>query len=127
MAEPYIGQIILVGFNFPPVGWAFCNGQLLPISEYEALFSLIGTLYGGDGQSTFALPDLRSRVPLHIGQGPGLSSYALSQAGGVESVTLQSAQIPAHTHQVAADNAPAAGVPSPANNFLAAASSGGAR
>lgn len=78
MAEPYIGQIILVGFNFPPDGWAFCNGQLLPISEYEALFSLIGTLYGGDGQSTFALPDLRSRVPLHIGQGPGLSSYALS-------------------------------------------------
>ena len=77
MAEPYIGQIILVGFNFPPDGWAFCNGQLLPISEYEALFSLIGTLYGGDGQSTFALPDLRSRVPLHIGQGPGLSSYAL--------------------------------------------------
>lgn len=97
--DPYVGQITLVAFNFAPVGWAQCDGSLLAISQNTALFSLIGTTYGGDGQTTFALPDLRSRVPLHQGEGPGLSDYNLGQSGGVESVALSSAQIPSHTHQ----------------------------
>jgi microcystin-dependent protein len=98
MQDPWLGEIALVAFNFAPVGWAMCNGQLLSIAQNTALFSLLGTTYGGDGQKTFALPDLRSRVPLHFGQGTGLSSYSLGQAVGVESVTLQTQQIPAHTH-----------------------------
>ena len=81
-AEPYIGQIMPFAGNFAPEGWALCDGSLLPISQYDALFSLIGTTYGGDGQTTFALPDLRSRVPIHQGQGPGLSSYVLGENGG---------------------------------------------
>ena len=98
---PYIGQIMLVGFNFAPQGWAFCDGALLAISEFEALFNLIGTTYGGDGQSNFALPDLRGRVPVSVGQGAGLSSYQIGQSGGVESVTLTVNQLAAHTHVVA--------------------------
>jgi microcystin-dependent protein len=86
--DPFIGEIMLSGFNFEPRGWAFCNGQLLPISQNTALFALLGTTFGGNGQTTFALPDLRSRVPLHFGQGPGLSSYTLGQSGGVESTTI---------------------------------------
>ncbi len=97
--QPYIGQIALVGFNFAPVGWALCNGQLLQISQYQALFTLIGTTYGGDGVQTFALPDLRSRIPLHQGQGTGTSNYVLGQTGGFETVTLSGNQIPSHTHQ----------------------------
>jgi microcystin-dependent protein len=97
--EPYLGQITLVAFNFAPVGWAFCNGQLLPIDQYTALFSLLGTTYGGDGQTTFALPDLRSRIPLHQGQGSGTSNYTMGQSGGTEQVTLTSDQVPSHTHQ----------------------------
>ena len=100
MSSPYIGQIILVGFNFAPQGWAFCNGALLAISEQETLFNLIGTTYGGDGQTTFALPDLRGRVPVHVGQGPGLSSYVIGQAAGVENVTLNVNQLPQHAHVV---------------------------
>ena len=100
MSQPYIGQIILVGFNFAPPGWAFCNGQLLPISEYEALFVLIGTTFGGDGQETFALPDLRSRVPAHQGQGPGLQNYIIGDSSGVEQVTLTANVIPQHAHAV---------------------------
>lgn len=96
--EPYIGTIMLFAGNFAPLGWAQCDGQLLPISQYEALFSLIGTTYGGDGQTTFALPDLRSRVPLHQGTGPGLSSYVMGEYGGAESVTLMSSQMAAHVH-----------------------------
>jgi microcystin-dependent protein len=99
MSEPYLGQIALVGFNFAPQGWAFCNGQLLPIDQYTALFSLIGTTYGGDGQTTFALPDLRSRIPVHQGQGGGTSNYTMGQSGGSEQVTLTVAQVPSHTHQ----------------------------
>ncbi|CEO97089.1 Phage tail collar domain-containing protein [Plasmodiophora brassicae] len=97
-SQPYIGQIVQVAFNFAPTGWAQCNGQLLPIGDNEALFNLIGTTYGGDGQDTFALPDLRGRIALHQGQGPGLSSRTIGQSGGVETVTLTSQQVPAHTH-----------------------------
>jgi microcystin-dependent protein len=97
--DPYIGQIALVAFNFAPVGWAFCNGSLLPIDQYSALFTLIGTTYGGDGQTTFALPNLQSRIPLHQGQGTGTSNYVIGQNGGFEQVTLTSNQLPAHTHQ----------------------------
>jgi microcystin-dependent protein len=93
MAQPYVGEIRMFAGNFAPAGWMFCEGQLLPISEYETLFNLIGTTYGGDGQSTFALPDLRGRIPLHFGNG-----FTLAETGGVETVTLTVSQIPAHTH-----------------------------
>ncbi len=93
MAQPYVGEIRMFAGNFPPAGWMFCEGQLLPISEYETLFNLIGTTYGGDGQSTFALPDLRGRVPMHQGNG-----FTLAETGGVETVTLTVSQIPAHSH-----------------------------
>jgi len=99
MAEPFLGQIALVGFNFAPQGWALCDGQLLSIAQFAALFNLIGTTYGGDGQSTFALPDLRSRIPVHQGQGSGTSNYVMGQTGGSEQVTLTSAQVTSHTHQ----------------------------
>jgi len=98
MQDPWLGEIALVAFNFAPQGWAFHNGQLLSIDQNTELFSLLGTTYGGDGKTTFALPNLQSRVPLHLGQGTGLSSYALGAAGGVESVKLSVAQAPAHTH-----------------------------
>jgi microcystin-dependent protein len=98
MAQPYVGEIRMFAGNFAPAGWMFCEGALLPISEYETLFNLIGTTYGGDGQSTFALPDLRGRLPVHQGQGPGLGSYVLAETGGVEEVTLTTQQIPAHSH-----------------------------
>ena len=98
MAQPYVGEIRMFGGNFAPAGWMFCEGQLLPISENETLFNLIGTTYGGDGQSTFALPDLRGRLPIHMGQGSGLSNRVIGENGGVESVTLTTSQIPAHSH-----------------------------
>src|ERR1700756_1809447 len=98
MSSPYVGEIRMFGGNFAPAGWAFCNGQLMPISENETLFQLIGTTYGGDGQSTFGLPNLQSRVPIHMGQGSGLSSYNIGQSGGVETVTLTTQQIPTHNH-----------------------------
>ena len=96
--EPFLGQIQIFGFNFAPRGWAFCNGQILPISQNSALFSLLGTQYGGDGRVTFALPDLRSRVPVHFGTGPGLSAYSIGQPGGQESASLTEANLPAHSH-----------------------------
>ncbi len=98
MSQPLIGQVKMVGFNFATVGWALCNGQLLAIAQYDALFALIGTTYGGDGQTTFALPNLSSRMPIHQGQGPGLSNHILGQAAGTENVTLVSSQMPQHTH-----------------------------
>jgi microcystin-dependent protein len=98
MSEPFIGEIRIVGFNFAPQGWALCNGQLLAISQNTALFSLLGTFYGGDGQSSFALPNLQSRVPVHQGTGTGLSPYVLGQVGGAESITLTAAQMPKHAH-----------------------------
>src|SRR4051794_30340022 len=101
MATPFIGQISLFGGNFAPRGWAFCNGQLLAVSQNTALFSILGTTYGGNGQTTFALPDLRGRVPVHFGQGPGLSPYQLGEVGGTETTTLNVNQLPPHTHAVA--------------------------
>ena len=98
MSEPFLGQICIYGFTFAPRGWAFCNGQIQQISQNTALFSLLGTTYGGNGQTTFGLPNLQSRLPLHFGQGPGLSQYSLGEATGSESVTLQTTQIPAHNH-----------------------------
>ena len=100
MSEPFLGMIAIYGFNFAPRGWAMCNGQILPIAQNTALFSLLGTTYGGNGQTTFALPNLQSRVPIHFGQGPGLSSYALGQAAGTETDTLTINQMPAHNHLV---------------------------
>ena len=105
MAEPFLGQIMLFAGNFAPAGWAFCNGQLLSIQQNTALFSILGTTYGGNGQTTFALPDLRGRAPIHFGQGPGLSSYSLGQIAGVETVTLNVTQLPAHQHAQPASNA----------------------
>lgn len=106
MSEPYIGEIRLVGFNFAPQGWAFCDGALMAISQNDALFNLIGTTYGGDGQNTFGLPDLRGRVPLHMGTGGG-NTYVLSQSAGVETVTLTGNQIPVHTHTLLGTSAAA--------------------
>src|SRR5580658_7527465 len=101
MSEQYLGEIRMFGFTFAPSGWAFCNGQLLSISQNTALFSLLGTTYGGDGVSTFALPNLQSRVAIHFGQGSGLSPYVQGQTGGAENVTLTQNQMPQHTHPVA--------------------------
>ncbi|MCZ4318149.1 tail fiber protein [Aequorivita viscosa] len=98
--EPFLGEIVMFGGNFAPRGWALCDGQLLPISQNQALFSLLGTTYGGDGRTTFALPELRGRVAMHAGAGPGLSPRPLGQKSGVENVTLTTAQIPAHNHAV---------------------------
>src|SRR5512143_1505304 len=99
MAQPYVGEIRMFAGNFAPAGWMFCDGQLLPISENETLFQLIGTTYGGDGQSTFALPDLRGRAPIHFGNG-----FTLAEMGGVETVTLTVPQIPAHNHALLASS-----------------------
>jgi len=101
MAQPYVGEIRIFAGNFAPAGWMLCNGQILPISENETLFQLIGTTYGGDGQSTFGLPDLRGRVPVHQGSG-----FALAQMGGQETVTLTTSQLPQHTHNAAAASSP---------------------
>jgi microcystin-dependent protein len=97
MAQPYVGEIRMFAGNFAPAGWMFCEGQLLPISEYETLFNLIGTTYGGDGQSTFALPDLRGRLPIHFGNG-----FIQAETGGAEQITLTVSQIPSHTHPLIA-------------------------
>ena len=113
MAQPYVGEIRMFAGNFAPAGWMFCEGQLLPISENETLFNLIGTTYGGDGQSTFALPDLRGRLPLHQGNG-----LILAETGGVEEITLTSSQIPSHTHALLATGASAAQT-NPQGNVLA--------
>jgi len=102
MSQPFLGEIRIFGFNFAPRGWAFCNGQIMSIAQNTALFSLLGTTYGGNGQTTFALPNLQSRVPLHFGQGPGLSSYSLGEVLGTENVTLNQTQMPMHNHIVSA-------------------------
>lgn len=105
MADPFVAEIRIFPFNFPPKGWAFCNGQILPISQNTALFSLLGTVYGGDGKSTFALPDLEGSAAMHPGQGQGLSLRDLGQIGGAESVTLIQSEIPAHTHALTVSQA----------------------
>jgi microcystin-dependent protein len=115
MAQPYVGEIRIFAGNFAPAGWAFCDGQILPISENETLFQLIGTTYGGDGQSTFALPDLRGRLLLHQGNG-----FTLAETGGVETVTLTVSQIPAHGHPMLASTAP--GTQNAPSNSVTAAS-----
>jgi microcystin-dependent protein len=118
VSEPFLGEIRMFGFNFAPRGWLLCNGQVLSISQYTALFSLLGTTYGGNGTSTFALPNLESRVAIHQGQGSGLSPYVIGQEGGTESVTLLSTQMPQHNHTVATNNG--AGTTSrPSGEFLA--------
>jgi microcystin-dependent protein len=115
--DPYIGQIEMVGFNFAPVGWALCDGTLLSIAQNTALFSLLGTQYGGDGRTTFALPDLRGRVPIHQGAGPGLTPYTIGQFAGEENHTLNVNELPQHTHTLQASSAngttdsPVSGVP----------------
>lgn len=114
MSESYVGEIRIFAGNYAPEGWAMCNGQLLPINENEALFALIGTTYGGDGRTNFAVPDLRGRLPVHMGTSPRTGTgYVLGQAGGVEEVTLTVGQLPAHTHQAQANTA--ADAESPAN------------
>lgn len=118
MPDPFIGEIRTFGFNFAPVGWAMCNGQLLPINQNTALFSLLGTYFGGNGTTTFGLPDLRSRVPIHMGQGSGLSEYVLGQFGGDENVALQATQLPSHSHPVNANDG-AASSTRPAGGVLA--------
>jgi microcystin-dependent protein len=115
MAQPYIGEIRMFAGNFAPAGWMFCEGQLLPISENETLFNLIGTTYGGDGQNTFALPDLRGRLPVHFGNG-----FVLAETGGVETVTLTVQQIPAHSHAMLAATGP--GTANAPNSNVTAAS-----
>jgi microcystin-dependent protein len=104
MADPFVAEIRIFPFNFAPKGWAWCNGQLLPISQNTALFALLGTVYGGNGKSNFALPDLQGRAPMHPGQGPGLSLHDLGEMSGTETVTLTVAEIPAHTHTARASN-----------------------
>jgi microcystin-dependent protein len=98
LADPFVAEIRIFPFNFAPKGWAFCDGQILPLSQNTALFSLLGTTYGGDGKSTFALPDLQGSAPMHPGQGPGLSLHDLGETGGSETVTLLESEIPVHTH-----------------------------
>lgn len=124
-SEPYIGDIMMVGFNFAPRGWALCDGQLLSIAQNTALFSLLGTVYGGNGTTNFALPDLRGRVPVGFGQGPGLSSYSLGESGGVASVTLIQNQMPGHTHTLRGRGTTAISA-DPADASLARAAGGNA-
>lgn len=123
MSEPFIGQIQIIGFNFPPRGWAFCDGQLIAISQNTALFSLLGTTFGGDGRATFGLPDLRGRIPKHARTGPGLSPVQWGQKGGAENQTITTDQMPAHTHTVNANS----GQPDetdPENNYPATLTNG---
>jgi microcystin-dependent protein len=123
MADPFVAEIRIFGFNFAPKGWSLCQGQLLPISQNTALFSLLGTIYGGDGKSTFALPNLQGNAPMFWGQGPGLSYHDLGEESGVENLTLIQTEIPAHSHQVSvvADLADSGGTPGP-QSYLAVAS-----
>src|SRR5262245_5587667 len=102
MSDPFVGEIRIFAIDFPPAGWAWCDGRFLPINQYSDLFDVIGTTYGGDGVTTFAVPNLQGRAPMHPGQGPGLSSHDLGESGGSEAVTLLSGQMPAHGHAIQA-------------------------
>ena len=124
MADPFVAEIRIFPFNFAPTGWAFCDGQLMPISQNTALFSLLGTTYGGDGKSTFALPDLAGNVPMHPGQGPGLSLHDLGEESGSETVTLLESEIPTHFHTLQA-NLLSADLTAPSPARVMARSSGG--
>src|SRR5688500_6994434 len=119
MSEPFLSEIKLVSFNFPPKGWAFCNGQLLPINQNQALFSLMGTIYGGNGQTNFALPNLRGRLPVHVGAG-----HTQGEAAGSSAVTVNIQQLPTHTHFVMASGNSGGATPSPNNNYLAPVNGG---
>jgi microcystin-dependent protein len=121
MANPFVGEIRMFAGNFPPVGWAFCDGSLVAIAENETLFTLIGTTYGGDGQSTFALPDLRGRVPVHQGNGPGLTPRTIGESGGSETTTLLAAQMPAHSHALSASTSAATAAAGPGGVLAASA------
>src|SRR3954463_16122425 len=121
MADPFVAEIRIFPFNFAPKGWAWCDGQLMPLSQNTALFSLLGTTYGGDGKTTFALPDLRGRVAMHFGQGSALSDRVIGESDGAETVTLIPTQAPAHKHRIKANNTAAART-APAGGFLAAPS-----
>lgn len=123
MSDPFLGEIRLFPYTFAPRGWALCNGQMLSISQNTALFALIGTIYGGDGRTTFALPDLRGRVAVSSGEGPGLSAYDVGETGGAESVTLSESQMPAHNHLMSV-NGPSSGSAKPNNRYLGRVSSG---
>ncbi len=118
MSEPFVGEIRMFAGTFAPVGWALCDGQLLAIANNEALFSLLGTIYGGDGRTTFGLPDLRGRIPIHAGSGPGLSPRSLGSKGGSETVTVTAGELPSHTHNVSA-SASSASSGNPAGNVSA--------
>ena len=124
MAQPYIGEIHMFAGNFAPVGYMFCQGQTLNISDYETLYTLIGTTYGGDGQTTFKLPDLQSRVPIHMGADAQAGTYTLGQTGGAESVTLTTNQLPVHTHPLYANNNADAAVATTGSGTLFAATTG---
>jgi microcystin-dependent protein len=124
MADPFVAEIRIFPFNFAPKGWAFCDGQLLPISQNTALFSLLGTFYGGDGKSTFALPNLQGSAALHQGQGPGLSQYFLGQQGGAQFVTLIQSEMPGHIHNVGMANAGNGDSLTPVGNTWASVPSG---
>jgi microcystin-dependent protein len=117
MADPFVAEVRIFPFNFAPKGWAWCDGQLLPLSQNTALFSLLGTTYGGNGKSNFALPDLQGNAPMHPGQGPGLSLYDLGQTGGAETVTLLETEIPSHSHAFRSSNDPG-GTNTPTNATL---------
>ncbi len=125
MADPFVAEIRIFPFNFPPKGWAFCNGQILPISQNTALFSLLGTTYGGDGKSTFALPNLMGSVPLGQGQGQGLSQRFLGETSGTETVTLLVSEIPFHSHGLMSDNEDEADLDQPDSDRTLARSKGG--
>jgi len=126
MADPFVAEIRIFPFNFAPKGWAFCDGQLLPLSQNTALFSLLGTTYGGNGKSTFALPDLQGSSPMHPGQGPGLSLYDLGQTGGSETVTLLESEMPVHPHTLRGYRSDPADRFQPTGTALARANNGNA-
>jgi microcystin-dependent protein len=125
MADPFVAEIRIFPFNFAPKGWAFCDGQLLPLSQNTALFSLLGTTYGGDGKSNFALPDLQGSAPMHPGQGPGLSLYDLGQTGGSQTVTLLQSEMPFHSHGMRAQTVDNADITNVVNTAAYAPSAGG--
>lgn len=121
--DPFVAEIRIFPFNFAPKGWAWCDGQILPLSQNTALFSLLGTTYGGDGKSNFALPDMQGNAPMHPGQGPGLSLHDLGETGGSETVTLLESEIPSHTHALMASST-VSSKPNPAGNAIARVQSG---
>ena len=122
--DPFVAEIRIFPFNFAPKGWAFCDGQILPLSQNTALFSLLGTTYGGDGKSNFALPNMQGNVPMHPGQGPGLSLHDLGETGGSQTVSLLESEIPSHNHSVGAQTNALSAVASPANATLSRPASG---